>query len=58
VAPDWTQVDLPKAWPDRIEWRRLSELLRLWRKFSGRLRDRRDRLSVPVHRRTPSRRRG
>ncbi len=40
VTPDWAQVELPEAWPDRIEWRRPSELLRLWHKFNGRLRER------------------
>lgn len=37
---EWSQVDLPDAWPDRVAWWRPRELLRLWRKLSGRQRER------------------
>jgi ubiquinone/menaquinone biosynthesis C-methylase UbiE len=40
MTHDWSQVQLPEAWPDRMHWRRPGELLRLWRKLNGRLRER------------------
>lgn len=36
---DWSQVQLPDAWPDRVAWWRPGELRRLWRKLHGRQRE-------------------
>lgn len=36
AQPDWAGEPLPDAWPDRVKWRRPRELIRLWRKLSGR----------------------
>lgn len=36
---DWAQIQLPPAWPDQLPMQRPSSLWRLWRIFSGQLRE-------------------
>lgn len=37
---DWAKIELPAAWPDQVSWWKPTHLLKLWRKITGRHRER------------------
>lgn len=45
-APEWANVSLPDAWPDRVQWWHPRQWPRLWRKVSG---AQRERVRLPEH---------